>query len=622
MTDTPGFLAIVGVRSESRDLPGASAAADLPMVRLTGGPNAPRATILRSAGTALLVFGHCLASCEQMNRDWRRFGAVADGEPDIGHEVALRWPGAYCLLFSRPGSLSAYTDPAGQFPVYFSCHRATVALASDPRLLAALHRRPLDPVTAALRITCPEVSPLWAERTPFDGVARLPGGTRLWTDGRQKSVLPYVRQWPDADADPSECADQIGAALTEAVRLRCAKTNALTSDFSGGYDSTSVALLAAAHQTAPLSAAVYHQPLAPASDVAHAERCAAADRRIRLTQLTGAEETLPYGAWPWFVGSEPWPGMVCWRRTALRLDFAVAHGARIHLTGEGGDALLAPSPAVLGDLWKARKLRALIQQSASLSRRWDVSPLEVAVRAVSLGRSKPARALGDLSALMAASARINRPVAASRLSVPRHEQVTAAVSWWSVAPEAVNWLTAEMARTLTELTADPAAAARVPADATPGTIAAATAVRNSADAQRYVRELGHTYGVEVHAPFLDTSVYLAATRVLPRQLAAPGAYKPLLRQALSGRVSPSVFERSDKGDYSAEDHHGARRAHLAMDRLLHDSRLAQLGVIEPARVRESLVRMRAGIAVPTGPLNHLFATEAWLRARDDPPGDS
>jgi asparagine synthase (glutamine-hydrolysing) len=50
--------------------------------------------------------------------------------------------------------------------------------------------------------------------------------------------------------------------------------------------------------------------------------------------------------------------------------------------------------------------------------------------------------------------------------------------------------------------------------------------------------------------------------------------------------------------------------------LLRDSRLAELGVIEPGALDVTIDRILAGVAVPLGPLNTLLATESWLRGAD------
>jgi len=143
-----------------------------------------------------------------------------------------------------------------------------------------------------------------------------------------------------------------------------------------------------------------------------------------------------------------------------------------------------------------------------------------------------------------------------------------------------------------------------------------TDLRHSANAQRYLRELGHRVGVAVHAPFLDNVVIRACLRVPASQRMDPWTYKPLLPCALAGLVPDQVFDRRDKGDYTAEDYRGARGAAPRLRNLLRNSRLADLGVIEPGRVGESLDRLLTGMTVPLGELNNLLAVELWLRDLD------
>jgi asparagine synthase (glutamine-hydrolysing) len=141
----------------------------------------------------------------------------------------------------------------------------------------------------------------------------------------------------------------------------------------------------------------------------------------------------------------------------------------------------------------------------------------------------------------------------------------------------------------------------------------AAEVRNSALAQRFLRELGARVGVAVHAPFLDNRVVAACLRVRPADRADPWSCKPLLGCALDGLVPEPVFTRITKGNYTQEDYLGVRRAAGWLTELLADSRMADLGVIEPQRVRASLDRMRAGAATSVGALNQVIATELWLR---------
>ncbi len=406
-------------------------------------------------------------------------------------------------------------------------------------------------------------------------------------------------------------------ALTDGVRARCAGLQ-VSADFSGGLDSSSIAFLAADLSAAPVAAVVYHQPLAPAADLADATRLASLTPTIDLTVVRGSAGTLPFAGLLATADSgaaacgtdagcartaEPSPRSLTARRDAARLTVAAESGATLHLTGEGGDALLLASPAYLADLARQRALKTLWRHCGEYARLRHVGPAALATSAIRLAGTSPGAALRAIAAQLAAPA------------VP-HAGWADLVSWWPAA-QAANWLSPGLRRQLADVADDPQTARAIPAGAGPADIAALAGLRRSGDAQRQLRALGHRYGVAVHAPFLDTAAVRAALAVPALTRADPWSYKPMLQAALTGLVPPGVFARRTKGDYSAEDYRGARQAATELRTLLRDSRLADLGVIEPGPVLGALDQMVTGIEVPLGPLNTLLATEVWLRTMSD-----
>jgi asparagine synthase (glutamine-hydrolysing) len=361
---------------------------------------------------------------------------------------------------------------------------------------------------------------------------------------------------------------------------------------------------------------VYHQPLAPAGDLAAATRFAGLDPRITLIAVRGSAETLPFSGLAWPPGNarltardlphcpEPAQGALAADRSMLRLAAASSAGAGIHLTGEGGDALLLAAPSYLASLARPRTARTLLRHCGAYARLRLVSPSSLAVRSARLARTSAARALQDL---------------AVGLEHPENggESWAGVVWWWQPCGEAASWLTPRSRRQLAEIAADKATAQAVPDGADPADFAALTDLRRSGDTQRHLRELARGLGLAVHAPFLDDEVIRAALSVVATRRADPWSYKPLLRAAMAGLVPDEVLRRRTKGDYSAESYRGARAAADALRELLRDSRLAELGVIEPAAVITALDRMTAGVAVPLGPLTMVLATETWLRSADD-----
>ena len=264
------------------------------------------------------------------------------------------------------------------------------------------------------------------------------------------------------------------------------------------------------------------------------------------------------------------------------------------------------APSYLADLARRHALGTLWRHCGEYGRLRHAAPAALAARAIRLAGTSPRTALRVTAADLA------RPAAGS----VGWEDL---VSWWP-RPQAAGWLTAGARRQLAELAGDLETARAVPAGVGPADLAALADLRRSGAANRHLRALGRRHGLAVHAPFLDTAVVRAALSVAAVTRADPVSYKPMLGAALAGLVPAEVLTRRTKGDYSAEYYLGARQAAAELRRLLRDSRLADLGVIEPGPVLSALDRMIAGIAVPLGPLTTLVATEVWLRAQGPVPG--
>ncbi|MFC4055948.1 asparagine synthase-related protein [Actinomadura syzygii] len=603
----PGVIAVASASGILPPLAGSPVWDDVPGVRLYGGWRPEEVIRVRHPSARLLVAGHRLADAGTVAADFR--AAMESGDPD---RLTGRFGACLILIvrLPRPGGppyaceFQARTDLAGQFPLYSSGRARETVVGTHPNLVAEAHGRAFDPLSFAGRIACPHVMPLWGDRSPYEDVTRLPSGTwmHIAASGRQATSSGSAHELVSLD----EGARELRAALDEAVRLRCAgatESEPVSADLSGGLDSTSVAFLAARHAAAPVEAVTYHHPAVPAADLAEASRSAALDSRLRPAVVHGTDDTLPYQALgePAVFG-EPAPGALAWRRSALRLQHAATVRARLHLTGEGADALLGAAPSYLAELARPGSARRFAAHCARQARLRHTSAFGLAVRARRTAASSPAEALSALAATL------TRPPEPGAFGWPD------GVAWWPVAPEALRWLTPRARADLADL----AGGSAVPGVRSAADMAARTELRHSADTQRHLRELGAGLGVAVHAPFLDDAVVAACLRVPASAKVAPDAFKPLLARAVHGLVPGEVLSRRTKGDYTGEDYRGARRAAAAIRGLLTGSRLADLGIVDPAAVGRTVDRLLAGVEVPLGSLNALLATEAWLRSPAPP----
>jgi asparagine synthase (glutamine-hydrolysing) len=580
---------------------------DLPGMWTVGSWHPGELRTARHRDTGLLVLGQCLAGDDRVAADLRR--AV-----DTGHPGTLgTWPGSYTVILVRDTEMTALVDLAGQFPLYYRTGHGRTVLGSrmSPTAMAAgLPVRPDMPMLAA-HIFCPDVSVLAESRSMLRGVSRLGGGQAMRVD-----LTGNSRVWtadpltPDPTVSLTDAAAGLRSALDAAVRARVAGNRLVTADLSGGLDSTSVAFLAAGHTSRAIPVFTYHHPDAPAGDLVHAQRYARLGQKFLPEVVLGTQDTLTYRRLRPSVSDDlPNPAASARVRTRLRLGRIAASGSEIHLGGEGGDALLTPSPAYLADLATRGSLRDLIHHAHVLGRRREVSPTAVFRRSIRASRTSMSRALAEL---------------AQRLEQPagRPTAWMDGIAWWADPGVEAAWMTGRTRRELAELCR--ATSGRTDLPGPESGIADFTALRElrtAATVQRQLIETAREHDVWPHAPFLDDDVIRACTRIAAYRRADPGTVKPLLRSALAGLIPEPVLTRSTKGNYVGEDYQGVRVGGGGLTSLISGSHLAELGVVDAAAVINSITRARTGAHAPFAALNRLLGVELWLRGLAAPEAD-
>lgn len=561
-------------------------------------------------GTVVML-GQCLSDDDRLRRTALR--ALASGGPD----ELTRLPGSYLCLVIRHDELTAYVDAAGQHPLFFRDTGTRLVFGTRPVSVAdaaGARRRP-DTAVLAAGIFCPGAPSLTGERSVVTGVSKVGGGQALRRTARGK-VERWVHEPLETDpgASLARGAEALRDALETAVRLRVAGTERVSADFSGGLDSTSLAFLTLRHRPGPLPVTTYRGSASACDDLVHAERFARLDPRLRMEVVTGTRETLTYqglcdrSGGAGHDSDEPDSAVAALARSRLRLGHVARLGAGVHLGGEGGDALLVAPPGYLAALARPERLRQLARQSRVLARARQEAPSAVAARAVGLARTPLATALRRLAD------GFERHATGGTGRADAHDVGWLdAIAWWPGPGSEAGWLTRAASTELAGLAREAAGSAGRTAGSRAGDLTALDNVRTSGAVQRQLSEMARPFGVWPQAPFLDSDV-IRACAALPAHLrAAPPAFKPLLGAALADLVPAPVLARRTKGDYGDEDYQGARACAGELRGLLVDSRLAELGIVEPSAVVAALDRAVMGLRVPFPALNRLLAAEIWLR---------
>lgn len=443
-------------------------------------------------------------------------------------------------------------------------------------------------------------------RSPFTGVEILPPGIRatITTNGWHTT-----RTWTLAERRFPDGAAQLRAALVAGVAARVAPVHTITTDLSGGLDSTSITFLAA--RAASPDAQLIATTLRPAGtdhggDLDHARRAAAALPELRHELVTIEAHCLPYTNVTSVPRTdEPAPSTATFARFRRQLQLLARLGSDCHLTGDGGDGVLRAPLCYLVDLARNGHVRLLLEHAAGWAQLLNHSALSLLLAATCQARCHDASPLALLHRLLRSED--DRYISYQYISYQvRASQLLASESG------PVRWFTATARRLAARRAAEVAPCAVT--DQPIGDQAALQTIHTMGRLGRSEMQLAGYYGVSLHNPFLDAAVVDACLSVPAEDRTSPWVPKPLLHAALARDVPPFVFSRHTKGDFTADEYLGIRTNATHLRDLFGPSHLAQQGLVQDVAVRDVIDHAVAGFPVDLPAFDALVATEAWLRA--------
>lgn len=536
----------------------------------------------RAGATVLAVAGQHTVSPAELARIAEKARTVADVE-----ESTAAWPGSFHLVASVDGQLWV----RGPYVPYRRTFHTTfddVTLAADRAdVLARLTGASLDESRLAVALLGPLAPHPIGDDPVWHGVSSVPAGTALLIgrDGIARTRPCWTP--PATDVPLARGAHDLRTALIDAVAARTNGRDLVSADL-GGLDSTSLCCVAA---RGPAQVVAYtwagRDPLT--DDEFWARRTATALPRLE-------HHVVPPSRMPFTVDhqelSEPLDepcGLVLDRRWLTIAELAASRGSRVHLSGFGGDELLGGSPAHLHGMLRRTPRNALRDLHGYAAQdRW---PYAAALRQLLDPRPYRAWLAGFAAALTGAAVPADSPMLGwgRPITLP---------SWAAPAAEAIR--------------------AQIPAAAEPlapshGQHQELSSLRSIGRTFRHLHQMAARRGITLAVPFYDDHVIRAALSVRPEERVTPWRYKPLVEVAMRGIVPPETLARQTKPDGSHEIELGIRANRPAMLTLCENSRLARLGLVDEAALRQTCERPLPADLEFTALLPTL-ACELWLRS--------
>ncbi|GHH56479.1 lasso peptide isopeptide bond-forming cyclase [Streptomyces candidus] len=545
-------------------------------------------TTAHAGRTGLAVIGCCPVDTSELER---RAGRLRDlRELDA---LARSLPGSFHLIAAHDGQIRVQGTASGLRLVFHAAVEGVQVAASRADVLAAALGAALDEEQLAVRLLWPVPHPL-TEAPMWRGISAVSPQDALTVaaDGR---TVGHSRWWtpPEPSRTLAEGAPLVRDALTAAVDARTRQGGVVSSDLSGGLDSTSVCFLAdrsPAHVVAstwpgrdPADTDLHWAQQAARSmpDVEHVVWDADASPLV-YDDLLSIEDLL----------DEPTIGVMDRSRVLHHLPAMAERGSRLHLTGIGGDHVAWCSEAYYHRLARTRPLFAL-RQLRGFRALWQW-PLDGTARA--LTDSRPyGKWLADSS---------------TRLRDPLPTSVSTGLGW-GMPPRLFDWVTPDAERAAQRALRE-AAAHAIPLHPDRGLHADLEQIRSCTRMLRQWDRMAARAGVPMASPFLDDRVIEACLAVRPSERVTPWQYKPLLTAAMSGIVPDACLRRTNKAAASMDAANGLRAHRADLVALWKDSRLEQWGLVDGSALRKLAQRpgtpeLRDAILYST------IAAESWLR---------
>lgn len=510
-------------------------------------------------GSRLVVLGPCSATDGELR------GLVTGTAATLG-AAATAWAGAYTLVHADDrGRVKIVTDPSCACPIY-TARDGSMVWASSARALAGLTGASVDVAWLAAHLADP-LAPV-PGRSPWSGIALMPPGHGLTTADGEFSLAPC---WAPPRLDWDSAVTRLRDTLAAAVRLRV--QDAVAACDLAGLDSSTLAALAA--EAGPVVAVTVHPAgVTYGGDLDYAATTAAAFPSTLPLLLPLDERHLPYARidCPLPPTDEPAPSSLTWAMLSAQLGALAELGARVHLTGDGGDSLFLAPPTYLADLARGGRWLRLLADTAAWARLrrhspWGLLAVAATTAVTGLGRGLPA------------------------------------------SPCLPTWLTRRALDAAATVAGTPERPAGIGL-AGAALLAEARFVARSAHTEA---QLAATCGVALHNPYLDSRV-LDTVLAVPAQLrCSPRVYKPILADAAAGLLPETVRTRTTKGAFVG-DHHQGLRANLDAVLDLPDGHLAEHGLIEPEPVRTAIRAAGLGLETTWSHLEPLLCAELWLRS--------
>jgi asparagine synthase (glutamine-hydrolysing) len=546
--------------------------------------------IITEGSFRLALIGNCLVSDSIIVETLK----TAIRKNEYSELALLR--GNYNVVLQNENNIYIFTDISGLRPIFYYVSDSFIIYSSCSVAIQQLLNLEVDPSWLATNLIYPMPELLYSQ-SPFQNVQVIPVGHYLQVTLGEITCRKY---WsiPDGTCDLQQSAKCLRDQLLAAIEGRTSFYDKITSDLSGGMDSTSLALLAAKRLTIQnreldtITIESRHE----SEDINWAKQAASFYPNILPKFLKSHELPVTYSNLEEIpLTDEPAQIANDMGRFLHIMEAIRSKKSQLHMTGDGGDAIFCVSDSYLADILTARKLKKFSQHSTELALLRKCSPLALIINSVLLCRT-PYR-----SWLLQQARQLKKGQNPNEFALGWSLCTTSSMLY---PQESVNLVSTKLQKYATTA---------IPFSKRPGQHNSVVTIYDMGRYCRILQQLGDTYGVNLSFPYLDSPIINACLNSRVEERTTPTAFKQILCKALYQDLPEIVLTRTTKGDYTADMIDGIKQNLDTITELFQNSRLADMSLINLKEFYDIMKNSSSGIIKDLPKVDAVIATEFWLR---------
>jgi asparagine synthase (glutamine-hydrolysing) len=550
---------------------------------------------LADGSVQMIIVGTCLAAREMLLE--RLQSAARSGD----YSLLMQLPGNYNAIILDANDTYVFVDAMGVRSVFYTVWQSSVFYSSLAVALQQLIGAEVDYAWLATSLAGICTLSLVQNRSPFRDIYPIPPGHYLHIASGRPTCKRY---WfaPSEYKPFSQAAALLRKQLLLAVEGRAELYGNISSDLSGGFDSTTLAMIAAKklEKTGGKLSTITLKTFSAiqSSDVRSAEHAASLYSSIDALMLEGQDIPSEYSHLE-LVSLTDFPdpshayGMGVFNPT---MQLIASTGSRVHMSGEGGDAVLLAAPySYCVDLLKQAKFSKFLQHLSGWCRMRQLPLLPLLVSAAKQSLTSYPRWLQQINQLKAGNLTL------------RQQSLS-----WDLLPTIASWHSTELVQLVLEELQRWATVA-TPLSHSMGEHVSIALIQLNALSARSTQQMADLYDVNLEYPYFDQLVVEACLSARPEERTSPSVFKPLMPAAFHHELPPSIYARTAKGEYVADEFIGLRENRETINAFLESSMLADMGLIDLKILKVAMQDFEMGFGAELAFFGNTLATEIWLR---------